>query len=416
MIDQFVDIRKSIETSIPEPKLNNVSQLFSLSNVFSDKVYKKMSSDVLRYVKYIPEDQQKGRVPTTINIYSEKDNFYKDLWYYFSSDEMKKVILRKFNFKNIDNIIDKVEVISNFHYDFPHQWDERHTDQKNNLITITLQVYLPLDNKIQNYGTVFTDSSNKFLYETKFLPNCGYLLMSNNNSYHEPKVGVTRTSITARYTIPLEYTKIQKILNYDKDLKTCYIIWNKSLSPQDVLEQSKSTTFSGVDTVDIPADYFTCMTLQNMIEHNFKNIVVMKDLFADKLSLLKKVKDKGFEKAVIFLGGVIWKTDEIIKYVNAYNIGEAIVGTKECFIIDLNSLDNIDLATMHNNIELSKLVNDNVSYHNLDKLTSEQVDYFMDFVRSENDDSEQNLKNKIKYVDQYKTNYSSIHSLLYNIL
>ena len=64
MIDQFVDIRKSIETSILEPKLNNVSQLFPLRNVFSDKVYKKMSTDVLRYVKYIPEDQQKGRVPT----------------------------------------------------------------------------------------------------------------------------------------------------------------------------------------------------------------------------------------------------------------------------------------------------------------------------------------------------------------
>ena len=68
------------------------------------------------------------------------------------------------------------------------------------------------------------------------------------------------------------------------------------------------------------------MTLQNLLEQNFKNIAVTTHPFKNNLKFLKQLKEKGFSKALIFFGGFVWHNTNIVQYVKQLKTENVICG------------------------------------------------------------------------------------------
>jgi len=417
-IDKAID--KSIDDSKQIPELKKRIQVFSLENFFSKEDYVKISSDVTKY-KYLtnPEAPPEGEEPSIITFdkIQENDLFYKKMWKYFGSDQMKIKVLKKFGYtKNINMILKCTRQTIAFHTEYSHQIDNQHSDQKFTLSTFTLQIYLPIDNSLKDYGTSFVGDNSKIICTTNFLPNTGYIMESNNNAWHKPTLGVERKSLIVRYIIEIDYAKVGRVFNFNKNSKTCYIVWNKKM-----------------DVHIKVTDWMAHMTLINMIEQGFENIVATMNPFKNKLDQLKKLKDQGFTKAVIFFGGYVWKTNEMIKYAEALNMKEIIAGiphdntyfARQCFILNLNRLDEIQESDskdkffaryINDSIDISSIVAPNRKYYHPDSDSSATLEYLQTDIRAERLNKKcPGLLKQIKYFDQYKRNYSTLEPLTYSI-
>ena len=417
--EHFKYIDKIIDNCEQISELKGITQAFSVDNVFKKEDYKKLSLDVIKYkhltMKSAPPEGEEPSV-ITLERLEEIDSYYKSLWRYFNSNPIKEKLLKKFGYKNIEKILRCMHMTISFHTEYPHQIDNAHTDQKNTLATFTLQVYLPIDDSIKEYGTVFLDTKQN-LYKKDFLPNSGYLMSSNNNSWHRPTMGVERKSLLVRYFIEMDYEKIRRSFNYNKNNKTCYIVWNKDMGVH------KKIT-----------DWMTNVTLLNMVEHNFENIVCMSTSpYMNNLLQLTRLKMQGFKKAVIFFGGYVWKTNKIIQYANELDMKHKVIAgflinnntefARQCVIINLDRLDEIQESDAHDNkffaryvddiIDIGDLVAENRVYYHPELIESGKVNGYIqdDKVVEQVCDKHPELAKQLEYINSYRTNYRSLCSI-----
>tara|TARA_B100000029_G_scaffold312699_1_gene305154 strand:+ start:3678 stop:4934 length:1257 start_codon:yes stop_codon:yes gene_type:complete len=413
----FNYLDKIFNNSKQVSNLEGKVKAFSLENVFTKEHYEKLSNDVVKYEEFTKQDEPKeGIHPSIITLEEiEKiDIFYEELWKYFNSNEVKLKVLEKFGYT-----ADTLKLVNqniSFHTEYPHQIDKSHTDQKFTLQTVTLQIYLPKDDSIKNYGTRFSDNKDNVIFHNEFLPNAGYIMGSNINSWHYPTMGVERKSLVVRYFIQLDYEKSQTVFNYNKNNSTCYIVWNKDM---DVLPKI--------------TDWMSTMTIINLSKHKFENIVALTKPFKDKLKYLKKLKEQGFNKAVVFFGGFMFETDEIKKYADTLDMKEVIAGmpigdqfARQCFILNLNRLDEItetdpkgrffERFINNDSIDITDLVSDNRKYYHPEPEDEELVN---DFIRldsgvKEVQDNHLKLYNKLKYILPYRQISSDLSFLTHS--
>ena len=409
------------EKVINAPAINEVTNhvtAFDLSKFFIDEHYKKISSDIEKFKQlYIHSDFPIDGVEPSIITFDEIekfDDFYKDLWKYIEGDEFKKLLLTKFNFDNIDEVIHNTTSNISFHTEYEHQIDKAHTDQKDSLSTITLQIYLPKDNSLEKYGTQFVDNADNELYRKKFLPNQGYVMISNNNSWHKPTLGVERNSLVIRLTVNLDYAKTKTVYNYNSNNDVCYVVWNKDMH---VLPKQ--------------TDWMATMTISNMIEHGFENIAVTKKPFSSDLKFLKGLKKQGFKKVLVAFGGYVWTDNSIINFVNNLDMTTPIAGWKtgsekelvrQCFVVNLDMLDTIkeDFAygkffaeCINNYTDIRYDVCDHRRYYHPELNETDDV---VGWITRHMTFNNKELAEKIEYFSPYMENHNTLQSLTKSML
>tara|TARA_B100000029_G_scaffold312700_1_gene305158 strand:+ start:2126 stop:3583 length:1458 start_codon:yes stop_codon:yes gene_type:complete len=407
------------------PELEGKVKAFPLDNVFSKEHYDKISSDVIKYKKFTKDGLKsiEGEEPSIITLedIEEIDKFYKKLWEYFNDDKIKLMLLRKFGYNidkvQADTLLRCMHQTISFHTEYPHQIDNSHTDQKYTLQTFTIQVYLPKDDSIKDYGTQFVDNNENAILHKQFLPNTGYMMASNNNAWHKPTMGVERKSLIIRYHIEIDYDKVKRVFNYNKDNDTCYIVWNKDMGVHPKI-----------------TDWMATMTLINLIEHKFENIATTVEPFRNELLQLKRLKLQGFKKAVVFFGGYIWRTDEFKKYADTLDMKEIIAGmpfddefARQCFIINLDRLDELveedardgffSKYMKNDYIDISELIWSNRKYYHPEPKENGKINCFirLDSVVKDIEENHDELYNRVKYMIPYRKNYTDLSPLVYSI-
>jgi len=413
----FDYIVKNIKNSKRINSLKDHADVCDLSNFFTDEHYSKLVNDIESFKKkYInnefPPDGTEPSIITFEEI-KKQDKFYNDLWNFVNSDNFKSQLLDKFNFiTNKDILLDNSKISITFHTEYPHQIEKAHSDQKNSLSTITLQIYLPDDNGLKDYGTQFVKKNN-CLFKKDFIPNSGYIMASNNNSWHKPTLGVERNSLLIRLTVELEYEKTKTIYNYNPNSKICYTVWNK-----DMQVYTKQT------------DWMMHMTLQNLSSLGFDNIAVTQKPFKQDLKFLQQLKQQGFEKVLIMFGGYVWKNTSIIDYINNLDLNTPIAGwsnngkelARQCFMINLTQLDQIQESfandkffaeCMDNFTDIGDQVRSNRYYYHPEQEEQDQVNGWIANSYNIND---QGLVGKLDYFSPYMENHNTLHSLTKSML
>lgn len=414
----FDYINKKIQKADVIDEVKHHVTAFNICNFFTDEHYQKIANDIEEFKKlYVHSDYpSQGTEPSIITFdeIAKTDSFYNELWNYTKTDEFKKQILEKFNFDNIDKVIDTTSSNISFHTEYEHQIDKAHTDQKSSLSTITLQIYLPRDNSLEQYGTQFVDNSDNEIHRKKFLPNQGYVMISNNNSWHKPTLGVERNSLVIRLTVNLDYAKTKTVYNYNPNNDVCYAVWNKDMH---VLPKQ--------------TDWMATMTILNMIDQNFENIAVTTQPFKGDLKFLKGLKKKGFKKVLIAFGGYVWKDNSIIEYTNNLNMTTPIAGWKtgsgkelvrQCFIINLDMLDSIDESFAYdkffaecidNYLDIRYEVGDHRYYYHPE---IEDADNIVGWISRKIPYDDKELSKKIEYFSPYMQNHRTLQSLTKSML
>ena len=409
----FDYIDKKIKGSQQLEILKNHVDAFDLENFFTSDHYKKIADDIEIFkTKFTsneyPVDGQDPSIVTFENI-RKQDSFYENLWQHVNNDNFKKILLDKFNYDN--KILQNTKINITFHTEYPHQIDNAHSDQKDSLSTITLQIYLPTDDSLSDYGTCFV-KDGKEIHKTNFLPNGGYMMVSNNNSWHKPMLGVERNSLLIRLTINLDYEKTKTIYNYDSSDTLCHVIWNK-----DMLMKKQT-------------DWMMIMTLQNLLEHNFKNVAVTTHPFKNKLQFLKELKQKGFKKALIFFGGYVWHNADIIKHIKQLQTENVISGwsnngkelARQCFMINLDKIDQIEESFAKDKFfsecidkytDIGDQVRNNRSYYHPE---IPEKDITTGWISNSYQIQDKQLYEKVKYFEPYKNNHKTLKKLLESIL
>ena len=83
-------------------------------------------------------DPLTGKKPSAIDFSKlVKYEFFRDLQTQFRSKEFKTTLLTKFGINDVDYFADYLEVGLSIHTDQGHQFDDAHSDQKNNLFSLT---------------------------------------------------------------------------------------------------------------------------------------------------------------------------------------------------------------------------------------------------------------------------------------
>ena len=409
-------IRK-IQKSTKIDVIKNHVDAYDLNNFFTQEHYDKISYDVEHFKKEFTNQQfpPEGTDPSIITFeeLKEKDSFYNELWNFVNLDVFKNTLLEKFNFTINKNILlDNSKINITFHTEYPHQIDKAHSDQKNSLSTITLQIYLPADDGLKEYGTQFVDK-NVCLYKKEFLPNSGYLMSSNNNSWHKPTLGVERNSLLIRLTVDLEYEKTKTVYNYNSKNKTCYAVWNK-----DMQVYPKQT------------DWMMTMTLQNLCSLGFENIAVTSKPFKKDLRFLRNIKKQGFEKVLIVFGGYVWKNNSIVDYINNIELTTAVAGwsnngkelARQCLLVNLNKIDQLDESFADNKFfeecindytDIGIQVRSNRYYYHPE--TDEQ-DSVTGWITNRYSIENLDLSDKVDYFSQYLDNHTTLQSLTKSML
>lgn len=409
----FDYIDKKIKGSQQLEVLKNHVDAFDLENFFTSDHYKKIVNDIEIFkTKFTsneyPVDGQDPSIVTFENI-RKQDSFYENLWQHINNDNFKKILLDKFNYDN--KILQNTKINITFHTEYPHQIDNAHSDQKDSLSTITLQIYLPTDDSLLDHGTCFV-KDGKEIHKTNFLPNGGYMMISNNNSWHKPMLGVERNSLLIRLTINLGYEKTKTIYNYDSSDTLCHVIWNK-----DMLMKKQT-------------DWMMIMTLQNLLEHNFKNVAVTTHPFKNKLQFLKELKQKGFKKALIFFGGYVWHNADIIKHIKQLQTENAISGwsnngkelARQCFMINLDKIDQIEESFAKDKFfsecidkytDIGDQVRNNRSYYHPE---IPEKDITTGWISNSYQIQDKQLYEKVKYFEPYKNNHKTLKKLVESIL
>lgn len=409
----FEYIDEKIKDSKQFNDLTNHVEAFNLNNFFTVEHYNKISADVETFKSKFTSDEYPvdGQDPSIVTFerIREQDNFYDNLWKHINNNNFKKILLDKFNYDS--KIIKNTKINITFHTEYPHQIDNAHSDQKDSLSTITLQIYLPTDSSLSDYGTCFVKNGQQ-IHKTKFIPNSGYMMISNNNSWHKPVLGVERNSLLIRLTIDLDYAKTKTIYNYDSEHNTCYIVWNK-----DMLMKKQT-------------DWMMTMTIQNLLQYDFKNIAVTTHPFKNDLKILKQLKQKGFKKALIFFGGLVWNNNSIIKYINELQTEHAISGwtnngkelARQCFMINLEKLDQIQ-ESFANDQFFAECIN---SYTNIGDQVRNSRSYYhpeipekdviTGWITNSYEIQDKELYEKVKYFEPYKNNHNTLKKLTESIL
>ena len=414
----FDYINKRIKESTIINDVKHHATVFDVQNFFTDEHYQKISNDIEEFKKlYIHSDYPShGTEPSIITFdeIADTDSFYDTLWNYTKTNEFKKLMLEKFNFENVDEAVEVTSSNISFHTEYEHQIDKAHTDQKDSLSTITLQIYLPKDNSLEKYGTQFVDNADNELYRKKFLPNQGYVMISNNNSWHKPTLGVERNSLVIRLTVNLDYAKTKTVYNYNSNNDVCYAVWNKDMH---VLPKQ--------------TDWMATMTISNMIEHGFENIAVTKKPFSSDLKFLKGLKKQGFKKVLIAFGGYVWTDNSIINFVNNLDMTTPIAGWKtgsekelvrQCFIVNLDMLDAIkeDFAygkffaeCIDNYTDIRYDVCDHRRYYHPEV---EDADNVVSWISRKIPYDDTELAKKIEYFTPYMENHNTLQFLTKSML
>ena len=315
------------------------TKFISLENFFNDEHLQRLTNDVysskhLTMAEWPPEQP----APSVISFADMMDNdpsgFYGRMIDFFSSEEVKTSILKKFGItENIKKIQERTSANLSFHTEYPNQYDGPHTDQKDNLFTISFQIYLPTNDELKNYGTKFYDKDCNVYHTTKFLPNTGYGFLANNNSWHEAITGAERKSFFLRYAYNLNIEKTQTIFNYNPTNKICHVVWNKDMGIH------KGYT-----------DWMAHATLQNISKLDVENIVCTLEPFKRDIEVLRDLQQQRYDKAIVYFGGFIWHNTEFFEYVKNYDLKEIIIGNlksdnseflRQCFVINLKRLDEI---------------------------------------------------------------------------
>ncbi|OUW00487.1 MAG: hypothetical protein CBD16_06595 [Betaproteobacteria bacterium TMED156] len=405
----FDYIKNKIENSKQIDQIKDHVIAFDFDNFFSHEHFTKISSDIEKYKKShahedYPIDGSDPSIVTFENL-SNHDIFYKHLEDFIKTKGIKESLLKKFNYENVNDISD---ITVTFHTEYPHQIDQAHSDQKDSLSTITLQVYLPTNNSLEQYGTSFVNNKKEILHTTKFLPNNGYVMVSNNNSWHKPVLGVERNSLLIRLTINLDYSKTKTIFNYNPDNKTCYAVWNKDMG---VLKKQ--------------TDWMQTMTVLNMIDNNFENIVVTKKPFSNDLKFLKNLQTQGFEKVLIVFGGYVWKNNEVPNYFNLLKMDSPVGGfaikqnselARQAFIINLQQLDQIQEEDtkgkffskyIHNFVDIKEAIQQNRFYYHPEEHEQGEV---VSWISSSTEISS-TLQDQLSYFTPYKSNHDTLKKL-----
>jgi hypothetical protein len=341
--------------------LKSIVDLHTLDSFFTQEHYQKISKDALKFVKFAEENNPiDGEEPTIVSFNdirqsnSNDDYFYDQLIGFFKKQSTIKTMFGKVGFtsKQADDLVNVAISRVSLHTDYPQQSDNKHTDQKNNLFTLTLQIYLPDDDSVQDYGTQFYNSKNEKIYNTKFLPNSGYLMISNNNAWHKSINGVFRKSILVRYSIPFDFftslhfthhedaaETFPIVFNRNNNNDTCSIVWNKDMG-----------VFKKI------TDWFANMTFHNCIELGFENLLVANTPYKSELYCLRTLKNTyGFKKAFIFFGGFEWKNKEVYEYAVNLDMKDKVIAglldedqfLRQCVIINLDKLDELDIDDAH---------------------------------------------------------------------
>ena len=369
--DTFSYLDEKLQNIKPITELSEKVLAFNISNFFKEEHYKKIAQDVIDFKKYTkPDAPVDGIEPSiiTFDTLEQHDNFYGDLWKYFYTDVMKRKILKLFGFKhNSDKVLKCMLQSITFHTEYPHQIDNVHSDQKFTLSTFTLQVYLPQDDSIKHYGTQFVNNNDDVIYHKEFLPNEGYIMQSNNNSWHKPTMGVNRKSLLIRWTIEIDFEKTSRVFNYNKHNNTCFVIYNKG--------------FKQVHTKI--TDWFTNASLQNVQELNIENIVATSNLS----NTLKNLKILGYTDVVVCNGGHIFSDDNVQQY-------------------SVSIDDALQNAT-------GKIIGENVKYYEpTEDDSAELLSYIQRNAGVKYVESDlPQLAKKLEYIKPYRNNHSSLLKL-----
>ena len=168
MFDYIIDKIKDTEFS---EVFENKVKYIELQNFFTQDHLKKLTNDVYNNKHLTMKDWPvDGTDPSLISfadmVDNDKTGFYEPMYDFFSSKEIKSAILKKFGLnKNIEEVQYRMSTSISFHTEYPQQIDYSHSDQKDNLFTISLQIYLPQDDSLKDYGTLFHDLSLIHIYE-----------------------------------------------------------------------------------------------------------------------------------------------------------------------------------------------------------------------------------------------------------
>lgn len=375
--DQFAYLDSKLENLKPINETTGKVSAFHLSNFFNDDDYKKIAQDVIDAHEWTKKEYPIDGVEPSIITFDqfekhEDDNFYGNMWKYFNTDIMKRKILKIFGYKKDPSQILKCMPQSiTFHTEYPHQIDNIHSDQKFTLSTFTLQIYLPQDNSIENYGTQFVSNSGETLYHKKFLPNQGYIMQSNNNSWHKPTMGVSRKSLLVRWTIELEFQKTKRVFNYERNNTTCYVVWNKA--------------FDKVHTKI--TDWFAIASLQNAQEQDIKNVVATSNI----KSTLQFLKQLGYTDVIVCNGGHIFNDSNVQQY--SVSIEDAL------------------------KTDIGKISGNNVNYYEpTEEDSAELLSYIqknkgVEYVHSDFPE----LAEKLEYIKPYRNNHSTLFKMAESI-
>jgi hypothetical protein len=286
-------------------------------------------------------DPLTGLKPSAIDFSKlVKYEFFRDIQKQFRSKEFKTTLLNKFGLNDVDYFADHLKVGLSIHTDQGHQFDDAHSDQKNNLFSLTFQIYLPIvdtQNTI-NYGTVFSDNKGEELFRTQYKNNTGYCFLSHNNSWHNGMPGIKRNSFFVRMDIKPHYEFTSTVFNYDSTIDTCYLIWDK------YMEVPRHYT-----------DYLLQVSMLNAQELGIENVVASQDPWAHECALLHKLKALGFKKALVILGGVHWDTKQAAIYAQELDLNVTVAGRtnsdnpthllRQYAVMDINSV--IEYKTEH---------------------------------------------------------------------
>ena len=418
--------QKITDTPFHKTFENRVSYL-ELNDFFTNDHFEKLCKDVYNS-KHLTMDEYPvdGEAPSVIsfadmidNVDSDDYKFYEELYNHFSSKELKCKILKKFGLNdNVEAVERKMTTTVSFHTEYPHQFDCEHTDQKDNLFTISLQVYLPEDDKLKDYGTKFYDELGNIIHTTQFLPNTGYCFLATNNSWHSPIIGAERKSFFVRYAYSLNVEKTRTIFNYNPDNKTCVVVWNKDM-----------------DVYHISTDWTAVASLHNTIEHNIENVTVTQEPFKRDLEVLLDLKNQGFKKAIVYFGGMIWHTNKFFEHIKNLDMKELVFGglnhkndqlLRQYFVINLERLREIPESYARGKFFEEAIENDdytsmkasdsggiiNKTYYHPEP---EEAGAFGDYIKYGTSKIPQELKEEFQYLDEYRTNHNNLFKLVSKI-
>jgi len=223
-----------------------------------------------------------GEFPSTIPMKKfYPDPFFVEFEKFWDSLVIKNIIFSSLGVELSSKILDKIDTDISIHVNKAHQEDDAHTDQKEDMLCLTLQIYIPKDNSKKEYGTCFYNNELKEVYRTEFLPGAGYAFIANTHSWHSGTNGVDRESLLVRYTLPFETKKDFLILNHNESNNTCYVVWNKDL-----------------DVAECFTNYLLHITLLNAMDLGIENIIVSKN---------PKNLKHDFKDQIVVLGGTTWR-------------------------------------------------------------------------------------------------------------